>query len=110
MQDGVSKVFSEQLNEVVRLCTDIESAVRSADWEEAGSLLSRRHLLLEAVFSDTPASETELQQLQAVAEQVMAFDRELMPMAETARGDAAEEMKKLRRGRQAASAYQQNSS
>ncbi|MDH3589041.1 MAG: flagellar protein FliT [Gammaproteobacteria bacterium] len=110
MQGSVSSALRGQLDDIVRLCTKIESAVREADWEVAGTLLSRRHLLLETVFADAPASAAEAQELQTVAEQVMAFDRELMPMAETARGEAAEEMKKLRRGREAASAYQQNSS
>ncbi|MBT8136181.1 MAG: flagellar protein FliT [Gammaproteobacteria bacterium] len=106
---NVGSERAEQLEEIFRLCTDIEGAVRNADWDAAGTLLSRRHHLLELAFADTPTTADEVRQLHEVAEQVMTFDRQLMPVAEKARGEAAAELKNLRRGRAAADAYQQNS-
>ena len=106
---NVGSERTENLEQIARLCTDIEGAVRDADWDAAGKLLSRRHRLLELAFADTPTTAEEVRQLHEMAERVMAFDRQLMPVAEKARGQAAAELKNLRRGRAAADAYQQNS-
>ena len=100
----------DRLDEITRLCTDIEHAVEQADWEVANQLLSRRHQLLEEAFAEPVATAADVEELRTVAEQVMAFDCELMPQADAARGEAAEDLKNLRRGREAAAAYKQISS
>jgi len=104
---GVSDERKKQLDDIVQLCADIDNAVQKADWDVAGKLLSRRHQLVESVFAEPPATTADAEELKTIAEQVMAFDRELMPMADAARGEAAEELKKLRRGREAAEVYKQ---
>lgn len=98
----------EQLDEIVRLCTEIEGAVEHSNWDGVGELLSRRHKLLEEVFAEPAATPGEVQALTVLAKKVMALDNTLKPLADSARGQAAEELKKLRRGRVAADIYEQN--
>ena len=105
-----SRVNSErrkQLDEIMQVCTEIESAVQSADWDVAGTLLSRRHQLLAAVFAEPPVNTAEVAALTEVAEQVMAFDADLIPLADAAKGETAQELKKLRQGRAATNVYKQ---
>lgn len=100
----------KQLDEIVRLCTEIEDAVGCSNWESVGELVSRRHGLLEQVFAEPAATPAEVQALTELAKRVLDLDKTLMPLANEARGQAAEEMKQLRRGRVAADIYKQNSS
>lgn len=100
---------TQKLDEVTRLCTDIEHHVEAGNWDIAGQLLSRRHQLLEEAFAEPVATQADVEELQIIAEQVMEFDSALMPLADAARGEAAEDLKKLRRGRNAAAAYKQTS-
>ena len=59
------------------------------------------------MLGTAPGADLRIDQI--IAEQVMAFDSELMPLADAARGEAIEDLKKLRRGRNATAAYKQNS-
>ena len=101
---------TKKLDEITRLCTDIEHQVETGNWDIAGQLLSRRHQLLEEAFAEPVETQADVEELQIIAEQVMAFDAELMPLADAARGEAVKDLKKLRRGRNAAAAYKQISS
>ncbi|MDH3645498.1 MAG: flagellar protein FliT [Gammaproteobacteria bacterium] len=106
--DGAASGNSNVFEEIIQLCTRIGEAVREADWDTAGALLSRRHRLLESAFDKPPATDAQAASLMTIAQQVSAFDRELMPVADTARGEAATELKRLRRARLAANTYKQN--
>ena len=98
---------TRKLDEITRLCTDIEHEVEAGNWDIAGQLLSRRQQVLEEAFAEPVESQADVEELQIIAEQVMAFDNELMPLADAARGEAIEDLKKLRRGRNATAAYKQ---
>ncbi len=99
---------SERLAEISRLCAKIGHAVERSDWDDAMQMLSRRHQMLEKEFAQQPETVEEAEQLRMLAEQVMAFDRDLMPHADAMRGETLQELKKLRLGREATQVYAQN--
>jgi hypothetical protein len=92
-----------ELAEILALSATMLDAARDQDWVTVANLESARGALLRAVLEGgaRPAAET----VATVLQQVLAADRELIALGESAHAAMAGQLGALRRGRSARSAY-----